>query len=277
MKQINIKIKQNVGIGLLWLLTSLLFCHSISGQGKRIFYSLDEYDEFIRDSIINNSDYIFEGYVLRDTKEEPSIIGYYGDDKIKICTAVKIKISKIFRGHNDLELGTAELIQKGGEIFDYSSGTRNLIDNWDDPMFATGMKDSQMRLFFCKKNEFPVKKNIFKEKIDNKLRLSLFYDVKEWDFLYNNLDEKKTLWKGELFKNTNQIYRYLKKYDNIEIRKAQEKKFVDTKAYKKQQKLTKEVEQKINKLKYDAEVKRQKELEQFILDSIIAPQKSKKK
>ncbi|WP_029489628.1 hypothetical protein [Aquimarina agarivorans] len=193
---------------------------------------MEEYDEFIRDSIINNSDYIFEGIVERRGIYQPEIIGYYGDDKTKICSAVKIKITKILRGHDDLKLGTAELIRLGGSIFDDSN---QYIDGWANDV-GIGLSDTHTQLFFCKKNEFPVKEDIFEEEMDNKQRLSLFYDKPNWDIIYKYSTKRGAIWMTKTFESINQLYRYLKKYDNIDIRKPEEKSFAERRALKKQQK-----------------------------------------
>ncbi|WP_010521308.1 hypothetical protein [Aquimarina agarivorans] len=268
MKQINIKTHQYIGIGLLWLLISLVSSqHTIA---QRHFGTLEAYNEFIRDSIINNSDYIFEGIVLEDSKEEPSIKGYYGDEEIKICSAVKINITKILRGHQDLKLGTAELIRESGTIYDYSNDNKKSIDSWGTSL-RMGISKDKTQLFFCKKNELPVKEGVFKEKFHNKLRLSLYYDARNGGLIYENSAKNNTYWMRKIFKSINQLYRYLKKYDNIDIRKPEDKSFIERRAFKKQQKDSIALQKEKGKLRNEAALKKQKEWEQFIVDSILIP------
>jgi len=89
-------------------------------------------------SIVNGSDYIFEGEVVSQT-------GYYDADSSFIYTENTININRVFKGHEILFCGTVNIITEGGFV---GNDALELTHNLE---FGLGTKG----VFFCVDNTFP--------------------------------------------------------------------------------------------------------------------------
>lgn len=202
------------------MLASIFLCQNIYAQGKKYTYANNDYYDNTRDRIINNADYILEGILVR-SNIEPTIKGYYNDDKSMIYTAMKIEITKILRGDGNLKLGTVVIIRKGGAIIDYSNNSSKMLDSrWVE--FHQSISSQNTQLFFCKKNEYPVKDSLFE--VENEQNLSFFYDIKGWQMIYvEDANENYSGLGGMSFNRIKQLYRFLKNnYNNIETKKKKD-------------------------------------------------------
>ena len=153
----------------------------------------------IRDEIINKSEYVFEGNIIKNDI-------YFRNNSV--TSSEIVKISKVFRGN--IVPGTIEIVS-------YSSL------NMDGDLRVTGHinSDDKFGIFFCRfAKEFPNDPKYNIDKVDNKVILA-YKGIIKYSSPYG-YTELGVLKRGKI--NTKaEIYKILKRYPNLNIPETAEK------------------------------------------------------
>ena len=150
-----------------------------------LFGQSQAYRDSCSSDIVKNSQYIFEGKIVR-------VESYYSSELKDCYRSYYIDVYKIFRDDDKLKYGTIEVIEKqlGGLI----GVKRSEIIGFDD----------YYGLFFCN----PTKLNIPLSKdfvTNNNLRLETYKTYSNISFIWDHVPDMKN------------IYNYLQSFDNIKI------------------------------------------------------------
>lgn len=140
--------------------------------------------------ILNKAEFIFEGTVIKNE-------GYWSKEDKMIYTSNIIKIEKIFRGHDKINMGTIEIVTRGGKVGDkeYEIKSEQII---------TGTKE----IFFCMYSQYP-SSNIQTSNSIRLMALSYLYYCPVYC-------KNKVMGLKEL-NNWNEVYDFLGKQKNITI------------------------------------------------------------
>ena len=153
-----------------------------------------------------------------------------------IYSSVQIEITKILRGMDELKLGTIILLREGGTIVDYRDGEIHFLDKKYPTLDKLSSLSRNCQLFICNKSNFPDNpRNI---QVDNPQRVEFFYDKSSWEMNYETRDDGTLIGlKGMRFDSIPMLYKYLRKYKNINTRNTKNRRAL--KEAKKKEKIKK--------------------------------------
>ncbi len=161
--------------------------------------------------ILDKAEFIFEGKQIEYKT-------FKNDSTKKNYTIYKIKISKIFRANDNLKIGTVEIIQEGANCG---------IDQWGNIFFIPqphGYKSTTNGIYFCIPSGYPNSGTIECLKTEehgwvstpdlyapptNSIQLQEIGNIDYYTMKGININKE--------FKTKQEIYEYLKQFDNLVI------------------------------------------------------------
>jgi hypothetical protein len=160
-----------------------------------------------RINIIKETPFIFEGTVIKT-------VGFIGKDK-DFYTSNIVQITKILRGHNNLKLGTIEVITHGGDATYEDPTHPGAIRIWMpcQDCHELYLTKGQSLIFFCITAENNL--TVLNINTDNNITLR----TKEWYIGYaiDVTQDASISWMNLAFKSKNELYEFLAKQKNITI------------------------------------------------------------
>ncbi len=162
---------------------------------------INKQSDSIRDEIINKSEYVFEGTIIKCD-------GYFRNNSV-MCSEI-VKITKVFRGN---------LVPGSIEVLSYSNSI--LVDGYKREAWKLNSYD-KFGIFFCriaKEFQFDPKYNI--DKVDNKEILT--YKGRIQYSPYGGSYEGIVNLKNGKITTKAELYKILKRYPNLNIPETAEK------------------------------------------------------
>ena len=191
---------------LLSLLTLILFT-GIFAQVEEPHVNLDS----LRDEIINKSQYVFEGVIIKQSS-------YLYNNHTPLESNI-IQILKVFRGN--LKPGTIELINYIESVgLDMDNPEEMRLQRSTVPEKLLRKRENVWGIFFCRSaNEFPYNSKYNIDVVDNKIILASNDVIQPAPGGYKG----NSLLKRGRITNKAELYKILKKYPNLNIPETAEK------------------------------------------------------